>query len=59
MIPDVLREIIEEYAAEQGKKIDKLQKENKQLEEKLKKTAAVNKKLMEAVGQIKQKNFCQ
>ena len=54
MVQEIAAEI-EEYAAEQGKKNDKLQKENKQLEEKLKKTAAVNKKLMEAVGQIKQK----
>ena len=54
MVQEIAAEI-EEYAAEQNKKNDKLQKENKQLEQKLKKTTDVNKKLMEAVGKIKQK----
>ena len=46
---------IEEYAEKQKKKNDKLQKENKQLKKELKRFEVSNNKLVEAVGQIKEK----
>ena len=46
---------IEEYAGKQMKKNDKLQKENKQLKKELNRFKASNNKLVEAVGQIKEK----
>jgi len=54
MVKEIAAEI-EEYAAEQNKKNDKLQKENLQLKEKLKESTKIRNKLIEAVDQIKQK----
>jgi len=54
MVQEIAAEI-EEYAEKQKKKNDKLQKENKQLKKELKRFEVSNNKLVEAVGQIKEK----
>ena len=54
MVQEIATEI-EEYAEKQKKKNDKLQKENKQLKKELKRFEVSNNKLVEAVGQIKEK----
>jgi len=54
MVQEIAAEI-EEYAEKQKKKNDKLQKENKQLKKELSRFKVSNNKLVEAVGQIKEK----
>ena len=54
MVQEIAAEI-EEYAEKQKNKNDKLQKENKQLKKELNRFKASNNKLVEAVGQIKEK----